>query len=244
MEFGNGKKRICLVGCLHGNEVIGMKVINRLRREGVECASVKAIIANERAISIRRRFVDTDGNRCFPGKRNGNVEERMAYRLLKEIEGYDYVIDIHSTHADMADTVIVTKRKSLNEARLRVPIKNIVLMGREIAKGHSLIDFAEKGISLEFYKKRSVKDVSMLVRQTIENIGEGKRLKTKKEVYRVTGFIQRTGRPFAIRNYRLVRKGQPLMKDGPRIVRSEDSFYPIFFGERGYKGLCMKSVKE
>lgn len=243
-EFGTGSKRICIVGCLHGNELIGMEVIKKLEMEDIGFAYVKGIIANEEAIEAKKRFVDIDGNRCFPGRKDGNVEERMAYELLKEIEGFDYVIDIHSTYAEMDDTIIVTKKENIAYATSKVPVKKTVLMpGNEVAKGHSLIDYAKIGISLEFYRERSVAHVTDIVLNLIRNIAEGKNLEVEKELYKVNGFIRKEGVPLDIKNYRLVREGEPLMREGSSIIRSKRDFYPIFFGERGYDGLCMEAVK-
>lgn len=230
VEFGEGRTRIAIVGSLHGNELLGKQVIEWLSREKNPGARIKGIVANEAAIKAGKRFVDVDGNRCFPGKRNGNAEERMAFNVMRALKGYRYVIDIHSTHADMQDTIIITKRRSLGLAR-KVPLGKLVMMGRSIAKGKAIDDFPRECVSLEFNKRASVGRVSRIVRAAIDNILRDRASGVRKDTYLVTGVLPMPGKPVRLRNYRL--------------VRGRKSFYPIFFGETEYKNtLCMVAVKK
>ncbi len=243
IEFGNGEKKIAIVGSLHGNELIGKLAIERLNRDRKINAKIKAIIANEEAIKINRRFVDTDGNRCFPGKKDGNTEERMAFGVVQELKGCRYVIDIHSTYADMDDTAIITQRRSLKIARM-TPLSKVVLMGHAIAKGQSINDYPEMCVSLEFSRKRSVGHVLKIVKNTVNNILDAKNSGIKKDFYLVKRFVNGSGTAVGLKNYRLVKKGAVIAVNGRRKQVSRDDFYPIFFGEKGYKKVyCMKAVK-
>lgn len=238
---GSGKARIAIVGSIHGNELIGSKVIMRLARNPPEGVRLRLIVANEAAISKNKRFIDIDGNRCFPGDIEGNTEQRMAYKLLKYTTDCDYLIDIHSTYAKQPDVIIVTRRSARILTRY-APIKKVVVMRREIANGGSLIDYARRGISLEFNRNRSTAYVEGIVRSTIANLVSRRRT-ISKEVYYSARFIPRLGRPSNIKNFSLVKRGEIIQKVNDKKIRSRTSFYPLFFGEKGYAGLCMMLKK-
>ena len=241
-KFGNGKERIAVVGSLHGNELIGKNVIARLVRQKHIGAQITAVVANENAIKACKRYIDTDGNRCFPGRKEGNNEERMAYELLRAIKGCRYVIDIHSTYADMEDTAIITRRSSLKLAR-KVPIKKVVLMGPAIAHGGALIDYQDFAVSIEFNRKRNTSYVLRVLRSTIRNIIEGRSL-AKQDSYLVKGFVSGNGKPIGLRNYKKIREGSVIAVDNGQKTLADEDFYPVFFGEKGYRNAyCMKAVK-
>ncbi len=243
IEFGCAGKKIAIVGSIHGNETIGNRVIGRLARENIAGARIKAIIANEEAIKAGRRFIDVDGNRCFPGKKDGNTEQRIAFEVLRELNGYRYVIDIHSTYADMHDTIIITKKGALGLAGM-VPLKNLAIMNRRIAKGGAINDYFPSCVSIEFNRKKSTEHVLRIVRSTICNLINGRKSRIKKETYLVNSVLSSAGRPARIKNYGLVKRGTVIAVDGRRKIISKDDFYPLFLGEKGYRGtLCMQAVK-
>ncbi len=242
-KFGNGKERIAVVGSLHGNELIGKNVISRLVNEKRIGARITAVVANENAIKAYKRCIDTDGNRCFPGRKEGNNEERMAYELLRAIKGCRYVIDMHSTYADMQDTAIITRRGALKLAH-KVPIKKVVLMGPAIAHGGALIDYQDFAVSIEFNRKRDTNYVLRVVKATIGNILKGRSCAVKQDSYLVKGFVSGDGKPVGLKNYRKIRKGSVIAVDNGEKILADEDFYPVFFGEKGYRNAyCMKAVK-
>lgn len=241
-KFGNGTEKIAIVGSLHGNELIGKKVISMLAKEKGIGARITAVVANENAIKAYKRYIDTDGNRCFPGRKDGNNEERMAYELLGAIKDCKYVIDIHSTYANMEDTAIITRRASFKLAR-KVPIKKVVMMGPAIAHGGALVDYQDFAVSIEFSRKRSTQHVLRVLKSTISNILKGRNA-AKQDSYLVKGFVIGDGTPAGLKNYRKMRKGSVIAVDNGREILADEDFYPVFFGEKGYRSAyCMKAVK-
>ncbi|MCL5099958.1 MAG: succinylglutamate desuccinylase/aspartoacylase family protein [Candidatus Marsarchaeota archaeon] len=240
-DIGSGNVKIAVVGSIHGNELVGSRVIARLAMNPPAGVWLRLIVANEAAISLNRRFVDVDGNRCFPGSRNGNTEQRMAFELLEAIEGCDYLIDIHSTFARQPDIIIVTHKRAMALAR-RIPVKKIVVMERAIANGGSLIDYADCGVSLEFSRSRSTAYVENIVRTTISNLVTHRET-SGKEMYHSIRFVPKLGTPSGIRNFIMVKKGATIQVANGKRIRSATSFYPLFFGEKGYAGLCMMLKK-
>ncbi len=111
-----------LTAALHGNELNGIPVIQRLFKEldvsRLKGTVVGVLVANVPALLLeQRRFVDdVDLNRIAPGKRDGNRSELYIYRLINRIvRHFDYLVDLHTAsfgrinsyyiRADMDDPV-------------------------------------------------------------------------------------------------------------------------------------------
>lgn len=111
-----------LTAAVHGNELNGIPVIQRLFRE-INVNELRGSIVGVPVVNIpsllrkRRRFIDgTDLNHIMPGKPNGNVSQVYAYRVMNWIvKEFNYLIDLHTAsfgrvnsyyiRADMKDPV-------------------------------------------------------------------------------------------------------------------------------------------
>ena len=72
ITIGKGKPYICIIGCLHGDEIIGKKAIDVFKRLNLKRGTITFIIAHSAAMKKNKRFLDRDLNRVFPGKKIGN----------------------------------------------------------------------------------------------------------------------------------------------------------------------------
>jgi len=104
---GKAGKRICVVTGTHGDELEGQYVCARLAKilnDGKQKLSGIVDIypaVNPLGIdSITRGFpmFDLDMNRIFPGSPSGSLAEVAAYDIMRDIEGADMCIDIHSSN--------------------------------------------------------------------------------------------------------------------------------------------------
>lgn len=108
-EFGKGKKSICIVGTMRGNEVQQLyccsqlvKKFKQLEEEGRLAPNHKILIipsCNPYSLNIQKRFwpIDnTDINRMFPGYDLGETTQRIADGVFKEIKDYKYGIQFTS----------------------------------------------------------------------------------------------------------------------------------------------------
>jgi len=92
-----------LTAAVHGNELNGIPVIQRLFSE-IEVTSLKGTIIGIPIVNIpsftrkKRRFNDgVDLNHIMPGKQNGNVSQVYAYRFFEKIvKSFDYLLDLHT----------------------------------------------------------------------------------------------------------------------------------------------------
>jgi len=104
---GAACKRICIVTGTHGDELEGQYVCARLAKilnDGKQKLSGIVDIypaLNPLGIdSVTRGFplFDLDMNRIFPGSSSGSLAEVAAYDIMRDIEGADMCIDIHSSN--------------------------------------------------------------------------------------------------------------------------------------------------
>ncbi len=108
-EFGEGKKSLCIVGSMRGNEVQQVyccsqlvKKCKQLEEEGRILPDHKILIipsVNPYSMNIQKRFWPTDNtdiNRMFPGYDLGETTQRVADGVFKEISEYEYGIQFTS----------------------------------------------------------------------------------------------------------------------------------------------------
>lgn len=249
-EFGSGSLIVGLVGCLHGNETIGSRVIRQICAVPLpQGLRIRAIVANEEAMDGARRFVESDLNRSFPGNAKGTAEERLAHRIRSALADCDFVIDVHSTHSTMEPLIITTSRTRSRTGVSRLirsmPVRKVAVMGDPIASGRSLIDNVAAGVSLEVKHSTPARVVSGIVMQSMRNLASGSSAVGRKDVFEVFGFIDGDGlEDVRMRNFSIVRKGDRIASRGGMAVTAERSFYPMFLGEEEYSGkLCMAAVR-
>jgi predicted deacylase len=104
---GKDTKRVCIVTGTHGDELEGQYVCAQLAKtleEGKQHFTGTVDIypaLNPLGIdSVTRGFplFDLDMNRIFPGSPSGSLAEAAAYDIVRDIEGADICIDIHSSN--------------------------------------------------------------------------------------------------------------------------------------------------
>lgn len=107
--FGEGKKALCIVGAMRGDEIAQQYVCSQMVRElntlegrGVLASGISVTVipsVNPFSMNIGKRFWamdDTDINRMFPGYSEGETTQRIAAGLFKNLEGFEYGIQLAS----------------------------------------------------------------------------------------------------------------------------------------------------
>ena len=102
-EFGNGKKSVCVVGSIRGNEIQQLytfsQLIRRLKRMEAEGKLIKGhkilVIPsiNPYSMNIKKWFWPTDNtdiNRMFQGYHLGETTQRIAAGVFEAIKDYEY----------------------------------------------------------------------------------------------------------------------------------------------------------
>lgn len=107
ISHGNPNKRICIVTGTHGDELEGQYVcfkLNQIIQQNLEKLDGTVEIypaLNPLGIDSITRGIpgfDLDMNRIFPGNPDGTMTEQVAYTLIRDLQGADIVIDIHSSN--------------------------------------------------------------------------------------------------------------------------------------------------
>ena len=97
---------IVVMGGLHGDEVAGYLAARRLKNWTVESGTLILVPdANVPAIKANRRFVGRNMNALFPGKRDGDGNERLAYELWQIIKNAkpDLLLTLHESRGFYAE---------------------------------------------------------------------------------------------------------------------------------------------
>ena len=129
-------KIVGLTAAVHGNELNGIPVIQRLFKE-IDIKNLKGTIVGIPILNVpsflrkKRRFLDgTDLNHIMPGKPDGTVSQIYAWRIVnKVVKHFDFLLDLHTAsngrinsyyiRADMSDEV-VRKMALLQNAQIIV----------------------------------------------------------------------------------------------------------------------------
>ncbi|MGB5962897.1 MAG: aspartoacylase [Coleofasciculaceae cyanobacterium] len=117
-------QRVLIVGGTHGNELTGIYLIKKLEKHPAQVRrstfETVTLLANPKAFTKVRRYIDKDLNRCF---RQQDLQDfsRFSYEEIRAREinllfgknsktPVDVVLDLHSTTANMGLTVITDEQ--------------------------------------------------------------------------------------------------------------------------------------
>mgnify|MGYP001007806190 FL=1 len=92
---------LLITGLVHGNEVIGIEVINRVLKRVVKNNEINInlgfLLCNIEAAQKNTRFVESDLNRSFSTKEIVTLEQRRASEIAKIVDQTDFIFDLHQT---------------------------------------------------------------------------------------------------------------------------------------------------
>lgn len=218
---------------------------NKISKLQLENGEVIVHIANKLAHKKGKRFIDQDLNRSFPGKKNGNHEQRLATKIMSIVREADLVIDIHSTKSELKDALIVTKlNKKTRECVKIIGPKYLLYM--RATKNNALISNAKVGIAFEYGKnndKPALNKIIAGITRLLVYLGmySGKQPKSSSNIVwmDVYGMVAKpkNGKVLPeIKNYKLIKKGSPFASANGKSIVAKNDFYPILFGEK-YKDI-------
>ena len=249
----NKINKVLIVGCTHGHEKIGLKVIEELKKLNIDKNILCFEVGNPKAEEKNVPFIESDLNRVFPGKNNGTYEEIRAYQLLSKIKESDLVIDIHSTNTtDLSDKsmLIVT---NYNEATKEVIdiINPPKVLYMKYKSDKALISNAKIGIAFEYGKDTSDNVLNAILYDITEIFLHYKLIKNNPystikeniktetfEVYDVflKDFYGRYDIDSEIRNFKMVYKNSTICEydNNTKKIKTDEDFIPVLFGENRY----------
>lgn len=112
-----------MTAAIHGNELNGIPIIQQLVQE-IDVKDLKGTIIaipglNAVSLTLHQRtfFDETDLNRIFPGKKNGNRSEQYVWAINQKIlTQLDYLIDLHTASFGRENCLYV--RAELDDAKM------------------------------------------------------------------------------------------------------------------------------
>ena len=109
--FGTGKKSLCVMGTMRGNEYQQLYTCSQLiqflkkaEREDTLIPGHEIMVipcANPYSMNIKKRFwpIDnTDINRMYPGYNEGETTQRIAAGIFGKIQEYEYGVQLASNY--------------------------------------------------------------------------------------------------------------------------------------------------
>jgi hypothetical protein len=213
---------ILVIGAQHGDERLGPRLQRRLQKYGAQFANIDYICGNPRAYRANTRFIDTDLNRSYNPGTPLTYEEKRAQKILQFIrdKGYDYVLDVHTSTADVGRFFITTETDgAAGRIIAGTSFERVVVMPKHIVDC-SLIGQIPQAISIEYDRElaRHPAALEELV-SLLDNLSEGTHIHALRDVYYVRDTIA------AESNADLSHKNFTLTEQG---------YYPILFGEKTY----------
>ncbi len=229
------KNKILLIAATHGDEKIGLEVIERLRNKKLD-KYFDFLIGNPKALKKNLRFIKVDLNRSYPGIKNSlYYEKRRAFNNLLLVKKYQYVIDIHEASQGINNFIIVPKKRLPKLFPISLIDIGIVLLWPD-PEG-PLSQVVENAIELEFgmkNKKRGkvVRVAENTIAQFIKNIYQkNKKKKTKQKLYYVYGKLMA----------KEPSEGTKELRDFQKTKINEEIFYPLLVGQYMQDGIkCYK----
>ena len=102
-------KDILFIGATHGDEKIGVDVVQKIQKRERYKERFDFIIGNPRAYKENKRFTQYDLNRAAPGNLSDALyEKRRAAELIEKSKSYKYTIDLHGSTTGCGVYIIVT----------------------------------------------------------------------------------------------------------------------------------------
>lgn len=227
-SVGHGQHTIAIIAALHGDETEGIDILEKLKPLLTEKELSKHtfyfVIGNPVALQEKKRFVQLDMNRIFPGNKNGNTEEQRAAELCAFLKNMDLVIDIHSTTAQTEPFFIITPdNKQMIPLLQGRSITKLCIMNTSIASGKALIDYCN-GFSIEISEAQELENIVNCVIELIKGIKSDNTL----EIFDV---------------YKIITQPLTNLNNFEETNVNEETFTPILFGEKEYEFTCLAARK-
>ncbi len=221
--------RILIIGGMHGNETLGIELVESLLRKPIE--GIDSVIANEQAVSADIRFTGQDLNRSFPGDANSKVlEERRAAELMEMSQRYDLILDFHNTWCPGNDCSFVggSAQQWLFAVSGFLGLKRVI-----VADYECMNKYAPNCISVEISMQSELNNVA-LWREKITSLTKQREFNKYPEVERYKFMYRMTlrDRDCLGLDTKILKAFKPLDPELADAMNVGSPAYPIFIGDK------------
>lgn len=128
-EISGCEKRICIVSGLYGDELGGQyicgEVIRRIKENYEYLHGIVDVYPtiNSLGLDARSREIpmfDLDYNTVFPGSLDGDLPEYTAAKLIEDMRGADFCIDVHSSNVFLKELPQIRVNDDVSEDTLEL----------------------------------------------------------------------------------------------------------------------------
>ena len=238
VTYGSGRVTLNLIVGVHGDERAPIKAAKMLekyiQKYGAQ-KSFRLIYANTPAIKKNKRKIDIDLNRCFPGKKKGLTEEKVAHNLLPYLQNTFHNYDFHSTTFKIKPYGIISAySKHVKKAIRYIGVDNYIVIDLRC-----LIRFAQNGLAFEMGKdtdEKTVHDTLRLMKRILNYhmvlLSKKKKKSSKANLFQIYGALnKRDYRSLrkCIQDFKRIKEGEVIgISSSGEIVRSQIDFYPMW----------------
>ncbi|BCD62317.1 aspartoacylase [Nitratiruptor sp. YY08-26] len=254
---------VTIAGGVHGNELIGIYIVKKLMRENfwLKDIAIDYLLANPKAIKECRRYIDYDLNRSFSQEalsEDSHIYEYERAKVLKKrLEDTDFLIDLHTTTANMGITIVLSKDDPLSAnvakilAREYENVKILRWFGTE--EGNFINSCVKSSITIEVGPVcQGVLDASIffntlkVLKRALDILRKDEKMDEKVVCYDIydSRDFPREGEElagmihpeFLGRDYQLLHHGDPIFLrfDEEEIYYEGEPSYPVFVNEAAY----------
>lgn len=140
--------KILIIGATHGNELLGVKLYQRLLyRRSPLLENIDFIVGNPRAFAQRKRYIERDLNRSYQGETNEyEVQRAQVIHRYIDVTKPDIVLDMHTTTCNQPSCIIVsnlegTMKKRMLRASHLTNVLQVQPMGDILALGNNILGY-------------------------------------------------------------------------------------------------------
>jgi predicted deacylase len=194
-----------LTAAIHGNELNGIPVIQRLFAQ-LDPRELKGTIVGVPVVNVpsfvrkKRRFNDgVDLNHIMPGKADGNVSQVYAYRFMdRVVKHFDFLLDLHTASQGRVNSYYVRADMDVPEVKELALLQNADIIVHNPPSDGTLRGAADEmgipAITLEVgnpntYQKRLIRSGIQGVDNVLSHLGmtEDEVIKNEKETVICSG---------------------------------------------------------
>jgi len=242
--LGEGEPEVAVVGGIHGDEPAGVAAVEHLMEARPDVARpVRLVLANEEAIERGVRYVESDLNRSFPGRADGQSHEVRLAHAIGEAIGDCVTLALHTTQSYGGLFALVDEIRDLaREVCPRLSVDAVVETGH--AEGR-IFEVAPDTIEVECGYQGSdqaTRNAKQVTREFLAATGalpdEETPHQTDLPVFRLGDPVPKTAAQeyevFA-ENFEEVLAGERFAAaDGEAVIADED-FHPVLLSAYGYE---------
>lgn len=234
-QLGEGTPKIAVVAVLHGDEPCGRRALERLKESQYSLQQpVKLVVANEKAMSEGKRFLDRDLNRCFPGDPNSELhEEKLAAELMDELKGLKTLV-LHSMEGFEEPFCLFngSDEDLIKACRVEKAVDVSPLEENSIERYLDAVSVEAGQKGSEEAERNAYKIVLNFL--AYFDVIEKKPRETNPEIFEIYEVVEGDYR-FLAENFQKVEEGEKFAEKNSSQKKASEEFYPILMSSDQYE---------